>query len=311
MEIAGEVVQKNQLLIEIDKLKKERNAVILVHNYQLGEVQEAADILGDSLGLSIEASRTEKDVIVFCGVHFMAETAKILSPEKTVLLPFKSAGCPMADMVTPEGLINLKKKHPDAVVITYVNSTATTKAEADYCCTSSNAEKIVNSLPVNQKIIFAPDMNLGAWVTRKRPDNVILWPGFCPVHQRMTLDEINIRRAQYPKAKFIVHPEARMEILKVADAVESTGGMVEYVKSMEKGAQLIVGTEGGMITRLKKERPDIQYIVASVDAVCANMKLTRLVHVRDALVNMTHKIEVPDQIAKRARISIKRMIEIV
>lgn len=310
MEIAGTVDNKESLLREIAELKKQRNAVILVHNYQLAEVQEAADILGDSLGLSREAATTEAAVILFCGVHFMAETAKILSPEKTVLLPFKSAGCPMADMVSAPQLRALKAKHPDAVVITYVNSTAETKAEADYCCTSANAQKVVDSLPRDQKIIFAPDMNLGAWVTRHRPENTLLWPGYCPVHHRLSMEEVKGMREAYPDAKFMVHPEAPMEILLTADAVASTGGMVDYVKSLPEGARLIVGTEAGMISRLKRERPDITYILASHDTVCANMKLTRLVHLRDALKNMQHQIEVPEEIASRARRSIDRMLEL-
>ncbi len=308
MEIAGHLQTTAEIIDEINELKRERGAVILVHNYQLEEVQRVGDILGDSLGLSREAARTDAHVIVFCGVHFMAETAKILSPEKTVLLPVKHAGCPMADMVEPEALSALKARHPDAVVITYVNSTAETKAVADYCCTSANAQQIVDSLPRDQKIIFAPDMNLGAWVTRHRPENVILWPGYCPVHHRMTVAEVEAKRREYPGAPFMVHPEAPMEVLLTADAVESTGGMVKYVKTLPENSTLIVGTEAGMISRLKMERPDIHYVLASHDTVCANMKLTRLTHVRDALRHMRHEIVVPGEIADRARRSIERML---
>jgi quinolinate synthase len=301
---------KDKLIQEIDELKKKHNAVILVHNYQLDEVQEVADILGDSLGLSKEAAKTSKDVIVFCGVHFMAETAYMLSPTKTVLLPRKNAGCPMADMVTPEELIKLKAKHPNAVVITYVNSTAETKALSDYCCTSSNAAKIVSSIPEDREIIFAPDQNLGRWVTKNRKGKVILWPGYCPTHQRVTLKDINDLKKAFPDAKVVIHPEAPIQLCEIADAVESTGGMVDYAKSLPAGSKLIVATEVGMINRLKRENPNITYIPASPDMVCSNMKLTRLIHVRDALLHMQHKITVPDEIADKARLSIQRMIEI-
>ncbi len=310
MSIAGPLESKPALLSEINERKKQRNAVVLVHNYQLAEVQEAADILGDSLGLSQAAARTDAEVILFCGVHFMAETAAILSPEKTVLLPNRHAGCPMAEMVSAKDLRSLKQQHPDAVVITYVNSTAETKAEADYCCTSSNAQQVVDSLPKEQKIIFAPDMNLGAWVTRHRPENTLLWPGYCPVHHRLSLEEVESVRATYPDAAFMVHPEAPLEILRTADAVESTGGMVQYVRSLPKGSQLIVGTEAGMISRLKRERPDLHYILISHDTVCADMKITRLVHLRDALKEMQYKVTVPKSIADRARVSIQRMLEL-
>ncbi|MBU1221740.1 quinolinate synthase NadA [Myxococcota bacterium] len=310
MDLSNVPGSRQELTKEILELKKKYNAVILVHNYQLDEVQSVADHLGDSLELSRLAAKTSADIIVFCGVHFMAETAYILSPTKTVLLPEINAGCPMADMINPEQLKKLKEENPDAIVVTYVNSSAEIKALSDYCCTSANAEKIVATLPANQKIIFTPDMNLGAWITRKRPDNKIIWPGYCPVHHRLLPFEIEEKKRQFPDAVVIVHPEAPIDVLKLADAVESTGGMVNYVQSLPSGKFVIIGTEAGMINRLRRVRSDLVYIPASPDTVCSNMKKTRLSHVRDSLLFMQHKITVPDEIAEKARRSINRMLEV-
>lgn len=310
MDLSNVPGSRTALSNEISDLKKKLNAVILVHNYQLDEVQAVADYLGDSLELSRLAAKTDADIIVFCGVHFMAETAYILSPSKTILLPEPSAGCPMADMIRPDQLLKLKEENPDAIVVTYVNSSAEIKALSDYCCTSANAEKIVATLPQNQKIIFTPDMNLGAWITRKRTDNKVIWPGYCPVHHRLLPSEIEEKKSQFPDAVVIVHPEAPMDVLELADAVESTGGMVNYVKSLPRGKMVIVGTEAGMINRLRRVRPDLIYIAASPDTVCSNMKKTRLSHVRDSLLYLQHRITVPDEIAEKARRAIYRMLEV-
>ncbi|MBN2724166.1 MAG: quinolinate synthase NadA [Deltaproteobacteria bacterium] len=304
-------LSRKQLTTEIRSMAEEKNAVILVHNYQLDEVQSIADFLGDSLELSRKAAETDAEIIVFCGVHFMAETASILSPEKTVLLPVADAGCPMADMITPEQLIEARIKHPDAVVVTYINSSAATKAFSDYCCTSANAQKITDSLPEGQKIIFTPDMNLGAWVTRKRSGHDILWPGYCPVHHRLEPWEILEKKKQFPNAQVMIHPEAPLDVLKLADVVESTGGMVKYVRNLPEGSQIIVGTESGMINRLRKERPDIIYISASPDTVCSNMKKTRLSHVHDALKFNQHVITVDEKTAVKAKKAILKMLEVV
>ncbi|MDA3863129.1 MAG: quinolinate synthase NadA [Deltaproteobacteria bacterium] len=310
MEFNNIVPDQAQLVKEINELKQKLNAVILVHNYQLDEIQQIGDFLGDSLGLSKQAANTENKIIVFCGVKFMAETAKILSPDKTVLLPVKTAGCPMADMVDIEDLRQLKRENPDAVVVTYVNSSTETKALSDYCCTSANARKIIESIPDDKEIIFLPDQHLGAYVTSNRQGRSILWKGFCPVHQRMKLEEIKQLKRDNPQAKFIIHPEAPASITKLADAIESTGGMVKYIKNLPENSSVIVGTELGMINRLRRERSDINFIPASSDLICYNMKSTRLVDVRDALKHKQYQIEVDPDIAAKARKAIKRMISI-
>ncbi len=310
MDFKNIVPDQAQLVKEIKELKQKLNAVILVHNYQLDEIQQIGDFLGDSLGLSKQAAKTENEVIVFCGVKFMAETAKILSPDKTVLLPVKHAGCPMADMVDIEDLRQLKKENPNAVVVTYVNSSTETKALSDYCCTSANARKVIESIPDDKEIIFLPDQHLGAYVTGNRNGNSILWKGFCPVHQRMKIEEIQKLKKENPEAKFIIHPEAPVSITKLADAIESTGGMVKYVKNLPANSSVIVGTELGMINRLRRERSDINFIPASSDLICYNMKSTRLVDVRNALKHKQYQIEVDPDIAAKARKAIERMIAI-
>ncbi len=286
----------------------ERDAVILTHNYQLGEVQEIADFVGDSLELSVKASKTEARLIVFCGVTFMAETAKMLSPEKTVLLPVLESGCPMADMADAETLLELKKDHPDALVVTYVNSSAEVKAESDICVTSANALKIVSGLPPEKEIIFVPDRNLGAWVQRKTGRKMILWPGFCPTHMRIVPEHIERLKKLYPDARVLVHPEAQLDVIDLADEVLSTGGMVRYAK--ESGTEkIIVGTEMGLIYRLSKENPEKTFIPVSEQAVCPNMKLTRLGNVLESLEENKHEIDVPAYVRKRAVKPIQRMIE--
>ncbi|MFH1737197.1 MAG: quinolinate synthase NadA, partial [Actinomycetota bacterium] len=250
---------------EIDRVKKERNAVILVHNYQIGEVQDMADFIGDSLDLSRKAAETNAEVIVFCGVHFMAETAAILSPDKTVIMPDTEAGCPMADMITAEELCEMKAAHPDATVVTYVNSSAAVKAESDWCCTSANAVSVVAATGAD-KILFTPDKYLGEYIRSLSPGKeFILWNGFCPTHAKITAEHISARRAEHPDAKIIVHPECRPEVIIGADAVLSTSGMVKF--SRESAArEIIVGTETGIIYRLKKENPGKEFYPLSEEA---------------------------------------------
>lgn len=298
-----------EMIERINELRDEMNAVILTHNYQLGEVQDIADFVGDSLELSIKAAKTAADVIVFCGVKFMAETAYILSPEKTVLLPALESGCPMADMAEADELKKLKSKHPGALVVTYVNSSAEVKALSDICVTSANAVKIVKSLPEDKEIIFVPDKNLGAYVQRKTGREMVLWPGFCPTHMRISAEQLKQRIAEFPEAKVIVHPESRLEVIDLADEALSTGGMMKYVKETD-ARQFIVATEVGMIYRLTKENPGKQFIPVSEQAVCPNMKMHRLETVLHSMEHMKHIIEVPEKIRILARKPISRMLEI-
>jgi quinolinate synthase len=295
---------------KIAKLKKERKAVILAHNYQIAEVQDIADFVGDSLELSIKASQTDAEVIVFCGVHFMAETAKILSPRKTVLIPAEDAGCPMADMITAEQLRKLKAEHSEAKVLCYVNTSAEVKAECDLCCTSANAVRMVEEVLKDAKeIIFVPDKYLAAFVTRKTGREFITWPGFCPTHARIMPEHIAAARALHPGAVVMVHPECRPEVAAVADIVISTGGMSRYANETP-AREIIVGTEPGIIHRLKKENPDKIFHSLAAPITCPNMKKTTLEKVLWSLEDMTHPIEVPEQIAARARRSIEAMLNV-
>jgi quinolinate synthase len=298
-----------EVIERINKLRKEKNAVILVHNYQLGEVQDIGDYVGDSLGLSIQAKEAECDVIVFCGVRFMAETAKILSPDKTVLLPVAEAGCPMADMATADQLRKFKQEHPGVVAVAYVNSTAELKTEVDICCTSANAEKVVASIPKDKEIIFLPDQNLGANVARALGRKLMLWPGFCPTHMRISKEMINQRKKEFPDAVVMVHPECQPEIVAMADVSLSTGGMLKFAAETD-AKQIIVGTELGIIHRLKIENPDKIFIPVSEQAICPNMKLIELHDVLNALENMEHEIILEPEIVEKAKASIERMIEI-
>ncbi len=298
------------LIEEIARLRSERNAVILAHNYELAEVQDIADFTGDSLELSRRAAATEADVIVFCGVHFMAETAAILAPGRTVLLPVPEAGCPMADMITPDELRTFQAGNPGAITVTYVNSTAEIKALSDVCCTSANARGVVESLPADRRILFVPDRHLGEWVTRDLDRDVVFWPGFCPVHQRILPEDLRRRRAQFPDAVVMVHPECDLPVCELADFVESTGGMLRRIAGLPQGTTVILGTEVGMINRLQAARPDLVLIPAGPDLVCANMKMTRLVHVRDALLHLQHRVTVAPEVAEAARGAIERMLAI-
>jgi len=297
------------LQAELRTLAREKNAVILAHNYQRAEVQDAADFVGDSLGLSRQAAAAEEDTILFCGVDFMAETAVILSPEKKVILPELRAGCPMAGMVDPAGLQALKDKHPDAVVVTYVNSSAEVKALSDICCTSANAEKVVRSIPADREIIFTPDCNLGAWTARKTGRDIILWEGYCPTHDLIEPSDILEAKEAHPQAKVVVHPECRIEVSLMADAVESTSGMVRFCRE-DEAQEYIIGTEAGMIHRLEQDVPGKKFYLATKNAVCPNMKLTTLRKAVEALRAGEPVITVPEEVRQKALLAVQRMVEI-
>ncbi|MDD4179378.1 MAG: quinolinate synthase NadA [Candidatus Margulisbacteria bacterium] len=295
---------------KINKLRKERKAVILAHNYQRPEVQDIADYVGDSLGLSIQAAKTKADVIVFCGVHFMAETAAIISPNKKVFMPDPNAGCPMAEMIDVPRLLNLKAGYPKAKVVCYVNSSAEIKAESDICCTSANAVKIVQSIKDADEIIFVPDKYLGSYVASKVKDKkVILWQGFCPTHANILPEHILAAKKLHPQAKVIVHPECRPETIALADAALSTEGMLKFAR--ETGAkEIIVGTETGMIYRLQKENPGKSFYPVFDRAICPNMKLTTLEKILWSLEDLKTEVKVPKEIADRARSAIEKMLAV-
>ncbi len=293
----------------IEALKDERNAVILVHNYQIPEVQDIADYLGDSLELSRRAAETDAEVIVFCGVQFMAETASILSPEKTVLLPDMHAGCPMADMISAEQVLELKAAHPGAVVVCYVNSSAEVKAESEFCCTSANAVEVVNALDAGQEIIFVPDKYLGRYVSEQTGRDLVLWNGYCSTHVCIREADVMRCKDEHPDALVMVHPECSGPVCHLADAVLSTGGMCRYAQQ-EDAAEFIVGTESGIIHRLEKENPGKRFYPVSDRAVCPTMKLTNLEKVLWSLEEMEFEVHVPDEIRVRARRAVDRMVEI-
>lgn len=299
-----------QLIKQIEKLKAKRHAVILAHNYQPGEIQELADFTGDSLGLSIQASRTDADVIVFCGVRFMAETAAILSPDKTVLLPEKTAGCPMADMIDAEQLRQLKQKNPDALVVCYVNSSAEVKAESDYCCTSANAVEIVNSLPEDKRIIFVPDRHLGQFVAERTGRKLILWPGYCTTHVLITVDDIKAARAKYPDAIVMAHPECTEPVKEISDELLSTGQMLKFA-AKSNAKRFIIATEKGIIHTLKKQNPEAEFYPASERAICPNMKKISIDKVIASLEKMQYKIMVDETIRVKAKKALDRMVEML
>ena len=298
-----------EIINRIIKLKAEKDALILAHNYQIGEVQDIADFTGDSFQLSVEAAKTHKSIIVFCGVHFMAETAKILSPEKKVILPDKNSGCPMADMINTAQLKKLKDRHPGAVVVCYVNSSAGVKALSDICCTSSNAVNVVKSIPENKKIIFIPDKYLGSYVQKQTGRELILWNGYCPTHVMINIKDIIRLKKEHLDAVAIVHPECTPDVIDIADEVASTGGMLKYVKKSKK-KNFIIGTETGIIHRLKKENPDKIFYPASSNAICPNMKLINLEKMLWSLEDEKYEIKVPDEIIRKAKSAINRMIAI-
>jgi quinolinate synthase len=297
----------NPLQTEIVRLKKEKNAVILGHNYQQNEVQEISDFLGDSYGLSVQATKESADVIVFCGVDFMAESAKILNPGKTVLLPNKKAICPMAAMVDVEALKSLKAKNPGVPVVSYVNTSADVKAESDICCTSANAVKIVRSLP-EKKIIFVPDTNLGLYAQRFVKDKeIILWPGYCPTHVNIKVEDLRRLKAEHPEAEILVHPECTPDVIDFADFAYSTEGIIRHVVTSSR-KEFIIGTESNMLHRLHREAPGKTLYSVSA-ATCPNMREITLENVRDSLMKMQHQIDLPEDIIRRARVPLERMLE--
>jgi quinolinate synthase len=291
---------------QVLKIKEERNAVILVHNYQRPEVQDIADFTGDSLGLSREAARTEADVIVFCGVHFMAETAFILSPDKIVLLPEMHAGCPMADMADAADVVRVKMENPDAVVVSYVNTSAAVKAVSDYCCTSANAPEIVRSV-AGDRVLFVPDRNLAAYVASQVDKEIIPWDGFCPTHERITAEHILQAREEHPAAEVIAHPECRTEVLEIADHIRSTSGM--FKAAAESSAEeFIVATESGLLYPLSNALPEKRFYSPAEEPLCPNMKLTTLSKVLWALQTLEPRVTVPEEIRVRALGAVERML---
>jgi len=296
------------LVARIDDLRRLRRAVILAHNYQLGEIQDLADFTGDSLELSRQAARTDAEVIVFCGVRFMAETAAVLSPDKLVLHPEPRAGCPLADMIAADELRALKGAHPGVPVVCYVNTSAEVKAESDCCCTSANAARVVEAMP-GPEVIFVPDHNLGLWVQQHTSKRLLLWRGYCPTHNKITAEDVRRALEQHPEAEVIAHPECRPEVLDLAHQVLSTGGMIRRARETP-ARTVIVATELGIIHRLQKEAPDKRFLPVSRHAVCPNMKRITLEKVLWSLEDMSGQVQVPRDIAAGARRALDRMLEI-
>ncbi len=303
------MVTLETLTEKLARLKVERQAVILAHNYQIGEVQDVADFVGDSLGLSQQAAGTDAQVILFAGVHFMAETAKILCPEKTVLVPDLNAGCPMANMVATRELGERKKEHPDAAVVCYVNSSAAVKAMSDICCTSANAVKVVASIPTEREVLFIPDQSLGHYVSEQLGRELILWPGYCPTHHRILAADLERLKQEHPDAKAVVHPECATDVIALSDAVASTSGILRYCEQSE-ARELIIGTEIGLLHRLRKENPEETFYAASALADCPNMKLNTLEKLVWSLEDMVYEVSVPADIAENSRLAIERMLEL-
>jgi len=308
----------NEIYKEINSLKKEKNAVILAHNYQLPEVQDIADFVGDSLGLSQQAAKTEADLIVFCGVHFMAETASIISPNKKVIIPDLEAGCSLAESITGESLRNWKVENPNSVVVSYVNTTADVKAETDYCCTSSNAVNIVNSIPEDKDILFLPDKFLGEYVQKVTGRNIKIWDGACHVHEKIDNNAMMQRMTDYPEADFLVHPECgcssscmvkSLSMPKGKINIFSTEGMINHIKQSEKN-QFVVATETGILHRMNKMAPGKEYIAASEDSVCEYMKMITIEKLLDALKYDQFEVKVDPILAEKARLPIERMLSV-
>ncbi|MCI3923250.1 quinolinate synthase NadA [Paenibacillus sp. TRM 82003] len=300
--------QNRELRERLAQLKKERNAIILAHYYQRDEIQEVADFRGDSFLLAQKAAQTDADTIVFCGVHFMGESAKILAPNKTVIIPDERAGCPMADMVNVEGLRELKRKHPNAKVVTYINSSAEIKAETDIVCTSANAVKVIQSVD-SDEIIWVPDKNLGEYVSKFTDKKMIIWEGYCNTHDMLTVKDVVEMRAQYPNAQFVVHPECRPEVVKLADFVGSTTAIIDYCKKSEH-QEFIVGTEDGTGYQLRMDSPNKTFHFASKYLVCPNMKVNNLKKLVRCLETMQPEIYVPPEVAEKARLSLERMLQV-
>lgn len=300
--------RNEQLKERLLELKKERNAIILAHYYQRDEIQEVADFRGDSFLLAQKAASTDADVIVFCGVHFMGESAKILAPDKTVIIPDERAGCPMADMVHVDGLRELKRKHPNAVVVTYINSSAEIKAETDICCTSANAVKVIESIDADE-IIWVPDKNLGDYVSKFTDKKMIIWEGYCNTHDMLTVKDMEEMKAKYPNAEVVVHPECRPEVVRVADFVGSTTAIIKHCRESDR-KEFIVGTEDGTGYQLRMDSPDKTFHFASKFLVCPNMKVNNLKKLVKCLETMSPQIYVPPHIADKARVSLERMLEV-
>ncbi|MCX8129686.1 MAG: quinolinate synthase NadA [Clostridia bacterium] len=302
-------MDKNELKQKILELKKQRKAVIVAHNYQVDDVQEIADVVGDSFALSKYCASTDAEIVVFCGVHFMAESAKILSPQKTVLLPELDAGCPMADMVTAEALREEKKKYPDAAVVCYINSSAEVKAECDICCTSSNAIDVIKS--VKQKdILFVPDQNLGNYVSKSFPEkNIILWKGFCITHHKIKTDEVEKIKEMHPDALLLIHPECRPELVQMADFVGSTKQIIDFANNSDS-KKFIIGTEMGVLYKLRRDNPDKVFYLMSQGLICPNMKKTTLESVFNALNEMKYQVELDEGIRVRAKTALDKMLQV-
>lgn len=293
----------------IKRLKKERNAIILSHVYQPAEIQDIADLTGDSLELARKAAATEADVIVCCGVHFMAESAYILSPDKIVLLPASGAGCQMADMVSPDRLLRAKKEHPEALVVAYVNTSAKVKALSDICCTSANAARVVSSLPEDREILFVPDQNLGDYVNGKTGRNMTCWQGFCPVHHNLSAAQVDKVKGRHPDALILAHPECPQEVLHKADFVSSTMGIINYVEQSEKDA-FIIATECGVLHPLQKKHPDKKFYLVSEAMVCPDMKRTTLEKVKEALETLEPRVVVDEDTRAKAAAGLTRMLDL-
>ncbi len=302
------IMDKKTIASKINDLKKKNNAIILAHNYQIPDIQDIADFVGDSLDLSLKATKTDAKNIIFCGVDFMAEAAKILNPEKTVIHPDKSAECPMAEMVDAESLSWIIKDNPDAEVVAYINTTADVKALVDICCTSANGVKIVKSTS-SKKVIFVPDTNLGLYIQRSVPEKeMILWPGICSTHHKISKEEILMLKKEHPGAEVLVHPECRLEVIDLANKAFSTNGMVNYVKE-SKTKEFIIGTEKDMCYRLKKENPEKSFYPVP-SAICPNMKKITLEKVLNSLKTLEPKTILPDDIMKKARLPLQKMMDV-
>jgi len=294
---------------KIRKLLKEKNAILIAHNYQRPEVQDVADLCGDSLELSMKASQTDADVIVFCGVHFMAETASILSPEKTVLLPVAAAGCPMADMITADALKKEKEKNPGRVVVSYVNTTADVKAESDICCTSANVVKVVQNIDPGKEIFMTPDKNLAQYAKKMTGREISWWDGYCVTHNSLTVEQVKKVKNENPDALFLAHPECTPEVLELADEIKSTSGIIAFTKNSSH-KKFIIGTETGILYPISKSNPDKVFIPADSNMICANMKKTGLVDVIKSLEEMKTIIKVPEDTRKAALKAVEKMLAI-
>lgn len=306
--LAHKEEQKRELKERLLQLKKERNAIILAHYYQRDEIQEIADFRGDSFLLAQKAAETDADVIVFCGVHFMGESAKILAPNKKVIIPDERAGCPMADMVNVDGLRELKRQHPNAKVVAYINTSADVKAETDICCTSANALKVVNSVDA-EEIIWVPDKNLGDYVSKFTTKKMIIWEGYCNTHDMLTVKDVEEMKQQHPNAQFVVHPECRPEVVAMGDFVGSTTAIIKYCRESDC-QEFIVGTEDGTGYQLRMDSPDKKFYFATKYLVCPNMKVNNLKKVVRCLETMKPEIHVPQDVADKARLSLERMLQV-